>query len=90
MVILSRKVLDEKFMNNRIKIILIFIIVVIVAVCGVFVLQKQKTNVENPQQEQTKIEAPQEKVTNPEVPQTPATTDENNVPKSDYKVPEIG
>ena len=84
---------SEKFgntkMNDKIKILVIFIIIAIVTVCGTLVMQKSKTN-ETPKNPQQKTETPQVENPKPEVPQKPVSSDENNIPKSDYKVPEIG
>ena len=74
-------------MNNKIKILIILVIIAIVAVCSVFAIQKTKSVKQNSPQ---KIEAPKGEINKPEVLQEPVTTDENNIPKSDYKVPEIG
>ena len=76
-------------MNDRIKILIIIFIIIVVTICSILVAQKSKTT-EVPQNIQQNIEAPQKDFNTPEVPQEPVIIDENSMPKSDYKVPEIG
>lgn len=88
-------------MNNNVKTIIkmvcIIIIIVLLSLLCFLTLsfdkaqkEEQQTPVQiTPVKETVKPKLP-EKVIQPVVPKKPVTRDENNVPKSDYKVPEIG
>ncbi len=82
-------------MNNPAKTILIILILAIVAICGIIVIKDKSTSTN----EQIPVVIPKPKkieikTIKPQAPKKapvkPLTQDENGVPKSDFKVPEIG
>ncbi len=79
-----------------VKFLIIFIILVLLFIMGFNLLNKNKTNTtipENKIEETTPVEKTVPAQTSAPVKPSvkkPVTRDENNMPKSDYKVPEIG
>lgn len=84
--------------KNIIKILCLLLIIAVVAVICVFVMNSNESAIEeqsvpviiNPVKEQSQQIIPAQKISPQKPAEKPITRDENNMPKSDYKVPEIG
>ena len=85
-----------KIISVVIILALIALILAIVAICGIIVIKDKSTStneqipvvIPKPQKIEIKTIKPQAPKT--KAPVKPLTQDENGVPKSDFKVPEIG